>query len=396
VHLLAQTEPGHRQVTSSSRSTSRIVGLDVARGVAVLGMFAAHLAYSDDSLNLFIPGSWIEVSHGRSSILFAVLAGVSMAILSGRTSAFQGAELANARARILVRAVLLFALGSVLDTFGSDVAVILEYYAVLFVLALPFLSWRPRRLFLLAGALAVVMPGVHHVAAVWLEDQAWSTLGDLLVTGTYPVLIWIVFPLVGLGVGRLDLTAARVRGALLAAGVGLAVAGYGIGAVAEHVVSDGPAGVDMVDVSDESWDEDSWEDDEFDGEEAGFDHVDLRLLAGSAPHSGTPFEVIGSTGVALGVIALCLVIADRLRWLVFPLAATGSMALTVYCAHVIALAFIGDSVYDSLGNLLYLWFVLVTLAVASIWKLTLGRGPLERLLTWTSHRTAGGTKARKS
>ncbi len=402
-------------------------------------MFAAHLAFTSESLNLFNPSSWLEVAHGRSSILFAVLAGVSMAILSGRTRVYEGAELVRCRIRIFVRAAWLFALGSILDTFGSSVAVILEYYAVLFVLALPFLSWRPRRLFIVAGVLAVVMPVLHLVASAWLQYQSGSTLGDILVAGTYPALIWIVFPLVGIGVGRLDLTAARVRALLLAAGVMLAVVGYGLGAATTESfdgddmpdgveVTDGADGAGEFDDIDGGFDDDrvpgdqidvsgmecfdygdgtyyceppggpsgDWDDDGPDYDDDGFSwsDVDLRALGGAAPHSGTPFEVVGSAGVALGVIALCLMVADRVRWLVFPLAATGAMALTAYCGHVVAIALLEESLWDMSGNQVYLWFVLVTLAVASLWRLTLGRGPLERLLTWSSRRVAGDVSDR--
>ncbi|HEY8589621.1 MAG TPA: hypothetical protein VIL55_08725, partial [Naasia sp.] len=53
--------------------TDRIGGVDVARGVALLGMFVAHL----------LPGEGETLADGRSSVLFATLAGVSLGLMTG-------------------------------------------------------------------------------------------------------------------------------------------------------------------------------------------------------------------------------------------------------------------------------------------------------------------------
>ena len=55
------------------------------------------------------------------------------------------------------------------------------------------------------------------------------------------------------------------------------------------------------------------------------------------PHSGTTFELVGSGGVAVLVIAGCLVVADRLPLLTAPLRAVGALALSVYTAQIVAL-----------------------------------------------------------
>ena len=63
----------------------RLRGVDVARGLAVLGMFGAHLLVTDD-LVWVDPSTWTGLVDGRSSVLFALLAGVSVALLTGRTT----------------------------------------------------------------------------------------------------------------------------------------------------------------------------------------------------------------------------------------------------------------------------------------------------------------------
>jgi uncharacterized membrane protein YeiB len=358
-------------------SARRIVGVDVARGLAVLGMFGAHVGVQQ-SFDWLEPSTWSDVVNGRSSILFAVLAGVSIAIISGRRDAggarepLEGQPLVQARLRILVRAALIFAIGAVLELLGTPVAVILPYYAVLFVLSLPFLRWRPRRLFVLAGLVAVIMPVavvIPRLPGDAIGFGPGQVLVDLLVTGYYPVLVWMAFLLAGLGIGRLELGAIAVQWRMLVAGVILAVAGYGSAAAAQGLVDSGNP---------------------------------FAALVTSEPHSGSPFEVVGSTGFAIAVIALCQ-LASRtvLRWVLLPVAAVGSMALSAYSIQIIGLAYViqgSHGISDGLGfepdNALWAVFAAVALVACTAWFVVLGRGPFERFLTWVSAWAAGAPPRR--
>lgn len=343
-------EPGAR--LRANEGSGRIVGLDVARGLAVLGMYGAHVGLTED-FDWPRPETWLDVVNGRSSILFAVLAGVSIAIISGRRRPVAGVELLQARLRIFTRAALIFALGGLLASLGTRVAVILPAYAVLFVLALPFLRWSVERLFTLAGVLALAMPVLHLVLVPDGRLRGAPAFVDLVVTGFYPAMIWIVFVLLGMGIGRLDLTAVRVRATLLGAGVVLATIGYGLGSLLALTGGE-----------------------------------DTELFLTVEPHSGSIFEVIGSAGFAVAIIALCLFAADALRWVLFPVAAVGSMALTAYSVQLVAIFLLGDDVFEQTDNALYIAFVLSALAGCTAWVLLIGRGPFERLLTVVSHAAA--------
>jgi uncharacterized membrane protein YeiB len=196
-----------------------------------------------------------------------------------------------------------------------------------------------------------------------------QVLIDLLVTGYYPVFVWIAFLLAGLGLGRLDLGAIGVQWRMLVAGVILAVVGYGGAAVAAPFV---PA------------------------------RSPFAGLFTSEPHSGSPFEVVGSTGFAIAVIALCLLAARLvLRWVLLPVAAVGSMALSAYSIQIIGLAYVIQYSSDGIStlgfrpdNALWLAFVIVALVACTAWFLLLGRGPLERFLTWVSALAAGTARVR--
>jgi uncharacterized membrane protein YeiB len=350
----------------------RILGIDVARGLAVLGMFGAHIGVTV-AWNWFEPATWLDVVHGRSSILFALLAGVSIAIISGGFEPVAGERLLHARSRILVRAGLIFAIGGVLEALGTRIAVILPVYAVLFVVAIPFLRWRPRSLFLLAGVLAVVSP-VIHVFLAPLPDTVLTREGafpNLVLWGAYPGIIWIVFVLVGLGIGRLDLRSPRVQGIILGAGALLAAVAYGAGDLAwaaiGRTLGDPGTRSSLPDYASQ---------------------VQFGELFTTTAHSGSTFEVVGSTGFALAVLGLCLLISGRLRWVLYPVAAVGAMALTAYTAHVVVLAALGDDAFEQQDNTLYLVFVVAALLGCAAWTLLFGRGPLERLLTTTSRRVA--------
>ena len=63
----------------------RILGLDIARGLAILGMAGAHIGETEP-FQWLDPATWTDLVHGRSSILFAVLAGISIALMTGRSA----------------------------------------------------------------------------------------------------------------------------------------------------------------------------------------------------------------------------------------------------------------------------------------------------------------------
>jgi uncharacterized protein len=352
----------------------RISGLDLARGLAVIGMFAAHVLILGD-FDWSDPITWGGVVDGRSAATFALLAGVSIAIISGGNTPARDFALAQARVRIVVRAGLIFLLGGVLTFLDTNVYIILEYYAVMFMLALPVLRWRSRTLFAFAGVLAVVAPVAQLVLARILGAAGLYEVSPftLLVTGAYPAIVWFVFVLVGIGIGRLDLRRRDIHLRMLIVGVVLAVIGYTAGSLAAETVGVPPSDVP----TDESL-------------------FDLTPLLTALPHTGTPFELVGATGFAVALLALCLLVLQPgspriVRTVLFPLVATGSMALSAYTAQIVALAVMGDGywVMGSNNAGLYLTLTLSIMLGCTLWLLFLGRGPLERLLTTTSRRASG-------
>ncbi|QHT55082.1 DUF1624 domain-containing protein [Cellulomonas sp. H30R-01] len=331
----------------------RIAGVDVARGLAVLGMMTAHVG-PDDPGSRVVPGGFAQLADGRPSALFVVLAGIGLALLSGGASPVAGTRLVQARLRVLVRAVLLFALGELLVMLGTPVAVILPTYAVLFAVGCLALRWSVRTLLVVAAAVAVVGPVVRTLLEA--GQQAWqprpTLLAEIAVGHFYPAVVWLAYLLAGLAVGRCDLRSARVRLVAAATGAGLVVLGHGGAWVARDVLG--------------------WP----------------ATVATTEPHSSTTFEVLGNTGVALLVLVACLVVAEAAPHVVSPLAAVGELALSAYTVHVVVIALLGDGVVYTPAVASWLAFLVTTTVLCWSWRATLGRGPFERVLHGVSTRAA--------
>jgi peptidoglycan/LPS O-acetylase OafA/YrhL len=72
-----------RGMTSTGApGAGRLIGLDLAHGLAVFGMSAVHVGPAPDQGEVI--GFLMELAQGRSSALFAVLAGFAVALITRR------------------------------------------------------------------------------------------------------------------------------------------------------------------------------------------------------------------------------------------------------------------------------------------------------------------------
>jgi uncharacterized membrane protein len=151
-----RTPPGSAGSAPPSPSVGRLVAVDLARALAVFGMYVVHIGprlSATDGVD-----SWVRyLADGRSSVLFATLAGFSLMLIAGRLKPKTGLAGRQAKARIAIRAVMLVALGTALCMVYGDL-VIVPFYGVYFLLALPLVRLRARTLAIIAAALALVTP----------------------------------------------------------------------------------------------------------------------------------------------------------------------------------------------------------------------------------------------
>jgi uncharacterized membrane protein YeiB len=384
-----------------ARARGRLAGVDAARGLAVIGMIVAHVAAADAAAPLW------QAVNGRAAVLFGVLGGVSLALMS-RVALRSGdpAVRAGLRRRVAVRAALLVALGIALVPISSGPMVILAVYGVELLLVLPLLFARARTLAGTAAVWAVAGPLLSFALRSRMEVTtlggtiapsdltSFPAAGDavvrLLLTGAYPVLTWMPFLLAGMAIGRLD--PVRSAGRLIVGGLVGAVLGYGGSWLAVDVLGGRQALLDAV------------------APAAGklaipADQV-LELLSSSSygtvpatnpawlltatPHSGNPFDVVGAGGVAVAVLGACLLSARGVPWLLAPLAATGALALTLYAGHIAVLTLVQDTATARPWPVTAV-FVACAVLAATGWRSLVGRGPLEALLHAASAR-AGGSR----
>src|SRR6478735_4638276 len=146
----------------------RLAGIDAARGLALLGMMATHVLPIFETDPQLTPTLVGLVFSGRAAALFAVLAGIGLALSTGKERLLEGAALWGARRGIALRALVIGAVGLCLGGLEVNIAVILVHYAVLFLCVLPFLGLNPKRLWLLAAAWLLAAPALAYLLRPWL------------------------------------------------------------------------------------------------------------------------------------------------------------------------------------------------------------------------------------
>lgn len=375
--------------TSRLLGPRRLLGVDVARGLALIGMMSVHIIPALDADGAV---SWAyRISSGRASALFAVLAGLSL-VLANRPRVDEPLE-PGARRGVMGRAALIAVVGLFLGSLGSGVAVILVNYAVLFAIGTLFMGLGLRALMVTSALWLLLTPIAAHLLRPFLPAGPGSSpslvslahpvelVTTVLFTGYYPVLQWTGYLLVGMALGRLPLRRTETGLWLLTGGTLLAVGTKLLSALLLGPVggferltvppSSVLAGRDLATVLQT-------------GTYGTTPSTSWWWLAVSAPHSGAPLDLLHTTGTALAVVGGCLLLAaalhGRWRWLVLPVAAAGSMTLTLYTVHVVALAAVRGAVSDLEGSSPTVFWTLNTifaLVLASAWQFTGRRGPLE-------------------
>lgn len=381
-------EPQDAVLATPGRGRSgRLIGIDAARGVALVGMVTVHI-FSASTVDDEVSLAW-WVASGTSSALFAVLAGIGLAFMSGRTRPLpppRGVTLV----RLLVRSVVIVLAGLLLGVVVpvDSAGVILPYLGLLFALSLPVLPLRARPLLVLAGRWVVLAPVASHllrqqvavpeVTNLTSEDLLQApgqVLVTLLLTGLYPALTWFAYILLGLGLGRLPLGFRRYAVHLVLAGVVLAV-----GAVATSRLLLGPLGGlsrlaegvrDDMSLSrlteylvwggDGTLPADSW-----------------WWLATVGPHTGTTPDLVRTAGVALAILGLCLAAGALAPRALRVLAAPGSMTLTLYSAHLLLVLVPLEGLIGV--TLTFVVHVVLVVVFGLLWARHVGKGPLEWLV----------------
>lgn len=185
--------------------------------------------------------AWFEgVISGKAMSLFVLMAGISVALMTGGSRPHTGQRLQLDRRRLALRAAVLFPVSLLVDQFSGMNLSILEYYSLWLLLLIPLLKLSPGRLLLAAAIAAIVLPvfcfivmnygrdwvispfaggqAVHGLALFWTPTDWLPKLKQLLIGGGFQTPYALPLLLAGLAVGRLDLRSPAVRRNLMFTG----------------------------------------------------------------------------------------------------------------------------------------------------------------------------------
>ncbi|WP_137872552.1 heparan-alpha-glucosaminide N-acetyltransferase domain-containing protein [Rhodococcus sp. Q] len=390
------TETAVPVAATPPRRRIRLSGIDLARGLAVFGMIAVHSLNDYDEEGRATLS--YTVSAGHASAMFALLAGVAIAFLSGRRRLPRGRQSLGTAASLAARALMLAVIGLSLGYTEIDYGVvILPYYAVMFLLAVPLVYLGTRTLAVLALVFAVLTPVLSqlvrpHLPSPFTRQVSWETvlveplqsLANLCFTGEFPAFVWMTYVVVGMVVGRLDLSSIRVTAWLVGVGALLVSLSATVSWMFLHPF-EGLSRIEAVS------DPDTIEEILTFGSDGTVPTDTWWWLAVNGPHTGTPLDLANTVGSSLLVLGLCLMlfqitwpaVARTVRVVTAPLVAVGTMSLTVYVGHIMFI----NSDFDLYGPTEgYLRQALVICTLALAWRATAGRGPLEGLVTSVTSR----------
>ncbi len=365
----------------------RVVGIDVARGVALIGVVVMNYhGYLNGSSaagaknwagRLFNP--WTGVLSTRFAATFVTVAGIGITLLTRRAVA-SGDPLAivGDRWRLRRRGLLLLAVGYIFNWIWDGT--ILPFYGLYFLVASCMFTWRARWL-ITAGVVAAVTAaglqvwnqqrlldggtGVSLVAGPTGNDVAGSLRSprnlatELLLRGTHPLLPWLVFLVMGMLLGRALGDFARLRWRLIGSGLGLLVVGYGISTIARMATHDST------------------------GELAA--HV--RHATATDPFSRGLLYTMTAIGSSLVAVVGITGLAERWRGsgAVDVLRRAGQMSLSLYLLHALVFNavvnvghWVGGTGLDTALALSVVFWV-VGVAAAASWHRYLGQGPAEHI-----------------
>ncbi|AQG82646.1 DUF418 domain-containing protein [Spirosoma montaniterrae] len=350
----------------------RVVGFDLARAYAILGMFIVNFntVFGSHKANTGL-GWFLNLFNGNSSTLFVILAGMGVSLMTNRPH-YTPTEQAVLRQRVMRRSWFLFVAGLLLYTWWP--ADILHFYGGYMHIA-ALLLFVPKRNYLYLALTSITL---FHILLIiipfetgWNFDTLtyadfWTPAGfvrNTFYNGWNPIFPWLAYFMLGMWLGRLNWQQPRTRWWVLGMGAGVLVVVEGIQALA----ATGVFGPDLT----------------------------FYLTADYLPPF-LPF-MLATASFALILIVVCLTLGDRFAHtrVVRALSLMGQMTLTHYVVHLTLgfLLFVGLTGHSYTGTItaqppeppaLVLGFALGFYGLSALFSLFWSRrfvhGPLETLM----------------
>lgn len=350
----------------------RIIGIDVARAFAIIGMILVNFKMVLGQHNETWVKHFSSLLEGKAAATFVVLAGIGIAFMTNSAVNQNNLNsIKKAKQRILKRALFLFVIGlSYIVIWPAD---ILHFYGIYMLITLLLVKSNSKKI--LYTALTIVF--LYPILLMFFNYEAgwdftslnyidfWTLSGflrNLFLNGFHPVLPWAAFMIVGLWFGKQDLTNNSFvkKSALYSLLIFLVI--QLISKVTISFLSDGSLA----------------------------STEELRSIIGTSPMPPLPVYMISGSSIAIFIIAVCILISQKFEntFIIKALTKTGQLALTFYVAHVIlGMGLIEMISSKELGehslnfSILYgLIFSLGCIIFAIIWTKYKKSGPLEWIM----------------
>jgi uncharacterized membrane protein YeiB len=350
----------------------RIIGIDVARSLAVIGMIIVNFKVVFGENGQSWVKSFASVFDGKAAATFVVLAGVGLALMTN--SAIKNndqAKIKVAQIRIIKRALFLFVVGiSYIAIWPAD---ILHFYGVYMAITIVLLTSKEKNILISAIALIALFPLLMiflNYEIGWNFDTLdyqdfWTFKGfirNLFFNGFHPVIPWTSFMLFGYWFGKQDLHNDKFVKKTFWTSIGTFISIQVLSYVTILFLSEGNL------------------------ESA----KELTEIFGTNPMPPLPIYMFNGTAIAFTIISACILIAKRFEhsFIIDALNKTGQLALTFYVAHVI----IGMGIVEIINpskmgeysvefSVIYaLAFSLCCILSAVVWRKYKKYGPLEWIM----------------
>lgn len=355
----------------------RIVGIDVARAIAVIGMIIVNFKVVLGDKGAHWLQAVTSIFDGKAAATFVVLAGVGIALMT-KSAQESGniLRLKESRKSIFKRAALLFIVGlSYMPIWPAD---ILHFYGV-YMLITALLLFQSKRVILRLALLFIFIYPLFLV--FWNYETGWdfTTLDyygfwtpdgffrNLFFNGFHPVIPWTSFMLFGYWFGQQDLYDSQF----------VKKAFWWSLSVFFFIQASSYLGLSFL------------------SEASSTVKSEWSGLLGTYPMPPLPLYMFSGTSIAFTIISACILIAKKWEGniLIDALTKTGQLALSFYVAHVLLGMGIIEIVNpDMLGkyplvfSLTYaLLFSLGCILFAVLWRKHKKSGPLEWLMRKATH-----------
>lgn len=349
--------------------SKRIEGLDFARALAMFGMlivnFKIIMGATGRGPDWLI---WLTgLFEGRASATFVTLAGIGVALMTRKVRNGGDLSIKENRLKLSKRSAFLFILGLLLyvaDWTGD----ILHYYGIYMLIASFLIVASTKRMIILSSIIlftSQVLQVTMNYFKGWNPNQPfmeyldfWTIEGflrNLLYNGYHPVFPWIYFFLLGMILGRLNLSEKAIRNKMLI----ISIFSFITIEVLSQVLM--RLSLTVLDVN------------------------SAEFLFQTGPIPPNILYILSNSASAIIVIVASIYIVEKFagQWLIQSLILTGQLTLTHYVSHV----FIGVGILALLNRLenqslafsivFTLLFFVASILFSVLWSRKFKRGPIE-------------------